>query len=283
MKEKVSRNLAETFPELAQEWNKTKNGELTPYDVSPASRNKVWWMCKSGHEYAAPIYKRVQGLGCPYDSGKVSLSERYPTIAEDWHPTLNGNLTSNDVFSGSNKKVWWKCKVNDKHEWQASVFTRTRGHGCPYCSGKLVKDDESFAEKFPMIAEEWNYEKNELTPREVTAYSNKKVWWKCLVGHEWQATINSRSRGSNCPSCAGRRTSIENSLAVLHPNLSAEWHPIKNAITPNDVTQNSNIKVWWQCSKSPDHLWESRVSNRVNGSGCPLCSRLGMKGSRNEK
>lgn len=28
------------------------------------------------------------------------------------------------------------------------------------------------------------------------------VWWKCRVGHEWQATINQRNNGKNCPRCA---------------------------------------------------------------------------------
>ena len=31
---------------------------------------------------------------------------------------------------------------------------------------------------------------------------DKKVWWKCSKGHEWQAAIGSRNRGSGCPECA---------------------------------------------------------------------------------
>ncbi|MCD8196887.1 MAG: zinc-ribbon domain-containing protein, partial [Lachnospiraceae bacterium] len=34
---------------------------------------------------------------------------------------------------------------------------------------------------------------------------NKKVWWKCENGHEWRATIASRSNGCGCPVCLGRR------------------------------------------------------------------------------
>tara|TARA_B110000285_G_scaffold180449_1_gene203483 strand:+ start:85 stop:225 length:141 start_codon:yes stop_codon:yes gene_type:complete len=40
-------------------------------------------------------------------SGK-SLAEVNPELAEEWHPTKNGELTPFDVTKGSNKKVWWK-------------------------------------------------------------------------------------------------------------------------------------------------------------------------------
>ena len=39
----------------------------------------------------------------------------------------------------------------------------------------------------------------------VTPNSHKKVWWKCSKGHEWQAVVASRNRGSGCPYCSGRK------------------------------------------------------------------------------
>ena len=36
--------------------------------------------------------------------------------------------------------------------------------------------------KFPDIAKEWDYEKNApLTPKQILAGSNKKVWWLCSI------------------------------------------------------------------------------------------------------
>ena len=44
------------------------------------------------------------------------------------------------------------------------------------------------------LAEEWNYDKNgDLKPSDVLPGSHKKVWWKCLKGHEWEADIHSRN------------------------------------------------------------------------------------------
>ena len=33
------------------------------------------------------------------------------------------------------------------------------------------------------------------------AKSNKKVWWKCELGHSWQASISHRTAGTGCPHC----------------------------------------------------------------------------------
>ena len=76
----------------------------------------------------------------------------------------------------------------------------------------------SLADQYPKIAQEWYYEKNApLTPGEVTPGSNKLLWWKCALGHSWQATVNNRTRkGSGCPYCSGREAiSGENDLETL--------------------------------------------------------------------
>tara|TARA_B100000579_G_scaffold436964_2_gene464642 strand:- start:222 stop:407 length:186 start_codon:yes stop_codon:yes gene_type:complete len=57
------------------------------------------------------------------------LSEKYPNLVKEWHPTKNGDLTPSDVTHGSGKKIWWIC--NEKHIWEARVSNRTlHGSGC---------------------------------------------------------------------------------------------------------------------------------------------------------
>ena len=67
----VNGNLGTYYSQLAKQWHLTKNGDLTPYDVTPTSNKKVWWICDVGHEYEATVRSRCNGLGCPYDSGKI--------------------------------------------------------------------------------------------------------------------------------------------------------------------------------------------------------------------
>ena len=84
------------------------------------------------------------------------------------------------------------------------VSSRNKGACCPYCSGRYaIKGENDLQTVNPSLAKEWNYEKNDgLTPMDVLPNSNKKVWWKCSEGHEWQSTINHRNNGRGCPICA---------------------------------------------------------------------------------
>ena len=115
----------------------------------------------------------------------------------------------------------------------------------------------------PILAGEWNYEKNgNLKPENVAPNSSKKVWWKCLKGHEWLANINNRSNGRNCPYCSNKKLlKGYNDLATTNPALVAEWNYEKNGnLTPEDLIAGSEQKVWWSCSKG--HEWKTQIKNR---------------------
>ena len=264
---------------LAKEWNYEKNNELTPADVLSNSGKKVWWKCQRGHEWQATIDNRNKGKGCPYCSGRYpvkgenDLQTVNPTLAKEWNYEKNSGLIPADVLPNSNEKAWWKCSKG--HEWQATINSRNTGCDCPFCSNKKISKGYNDLETLnPVLATEWNYEKNiGLTPAEVSPNSGKKVWWKCSKGHEWQATINSRSRGCECPYCSGRLViKGENDLQTVNPTLAKEWNYEKNiGLTPIDVKPNSDKKAWWKCSKG--HEWQTRINHRNAGSGCPVCGK----------
>ena len=274
-------DLATVCPEVAKEWHPTKNGTFTPNQVLPGSHKNVWWICENGHEWEQEVRVRVEN-GCPVCKNQVMLTgyndllSSLPEIAKEWHPTKNGALTPDMVHAGSNEYVWWKCEHG--HEWRSKVRNRTRGliSGCPYCAHKkVIVGETDLKTVFPDIAEDWNYEKNgNLKPENVTAYSNKKVWWKCELGHEWESDVSSRTiRPSHCPYCSGHRVLPGfNDLATVYPKIAAEWHPTKNGdLTPNMVTKGSGKKVWWQCSEG--HEWKTTVASRTGPKkcGCRQC------------
>lgn len=130
-----------------------------------------------------------------------SLAVAYPSLATEWNYSKNGNLKPEYVSSKSNKKVWWVCSKG--HEWQATIYSRTSGTNCPFCSGqKILIGFNDLQTTHTELCQEWNYEKNiDIKPTNVSKGSNKKVWWKCDNGHEWQATISSRVHGNGCPIC----------------------------------------------------------------------------------
>ena len=198
-------------PEIAKEWNYEKNGNLKPEFFAANSNKKAWWKCSEGHEWQASIANRNKDHGCPYCSGRFAIKNENdlqtvnPTLAKEWNYERNNGLTPEDVLPNSGKKVWWVC--NKGHAWQASIVNRNRGRGCPYCAGrKALKGYNDLQTINPILATEWNYEKNNgFTPEDVLPNSGKKVWWVCSEGHEWQATIINRNHGRRCPQCAGEK------------------------------------------------------------------------------
>ena len=275
-------DLATCFPYLAAQWHPTRNLPLLPGQVLPGSHRKVWWVCGRGHTWKAQIKSRVAGSGCPVcsnrevRSGSNDLTSQFPELAKQWHPARNGTLSPEQVAPGSHRKVWWVCEKG--HVWRASVVSRTSaGCGCPVCSGKQVLAGENdLASNFPQIAAEWHPEKNgTLTAAQVTASSNRKVWWRCAKGHAYAAVVSTRvSRGSGCPYCAGRKALPDfNDLATVEPKVAAQWHPTLNGtLTPAQVTYGSRKKVWWQCPEG--HVWKAAIYARAGPqkSGCPVCA-----------
>ena len=266
--------------ELMAEWNWEKNTELSfdPNLLTVGSGKKVWWKCSKGHEWQATIDRRSQGKGCPYCSGRNAIKGKNdlqtvnPALAKEWNYDKNNGLTPTDVLPSSNKKVWWKCGKG--HEWQAMIRSRNDGRGCPYCSGRhAVNGKNDLQTVNPVLATEWNYERNcGLMPMDVLPNSNKKVWWKCSKGHEWQSTVANRNNGNGCPYCLGRyAVKGENDLQTVNPALVKEWNYEKNDdLKPEEFTANSNKDVWWKCSKG--HVWHASIANRSKGNGCPVCN-----------
>lgn len=62
---KGKNDLATLCPELAKEWNRERNGVLTPDCIVPGHDAKVWWTCsRCGYVYQAPPSRRAKGSGC---------------------------------------------------------------------------------------------------------------------------------------------------------------------------------------------------------------------------
>lgn len=107
--------------------------------------------------------------------GQNDLATVNPNLAAEWHPSKNGSLLPSQTTAGSNKKVWWLGKCG--HEWEREICERSKGHGCPVCSGRSLQPGiNDFATINPKVAAEWHPTKNgDLTPADVAPNSNKKA------------------------------------------------------------------------------------------------------------
>ncbi len=216
----IPNSLCELRPDLVEEWHPEKNGNLKPQMFGINSNTRVWWKCtKCNHEWQTSIIHRggKRQSGCPEcakaKKGKTftkrrvtergSLAEKNPALAAEWHPTKNGELTPESITEKRFASVWWLCNVCG-HEWEASPNNRSRGIGCPCCSGRVPKKGVNDLKTiYPEIAKEWLVEKNgDLMPEQFLPKSGKKVWWRCSIcGYEWETVIRTRSNGHGCPRC----------------------------------------------------------------------------------
>ena len=256
-------DLATLFSEVAVEAN-----GWDPTLVGAGSGSKLSWCCRLGHIWTARIVDRTKkNYGCPTCSGKEikigfnDLTTTHPLIssqADGFDPTL--------FTAGSNKKVSWICK--DGHRWTSVVSDRSRGQGCPYCSGnKVQKGLNDLFTTHPNIANQasgWD-------PSTLSKGSHKNVEWVCEQGHIFKATIKDRTTDeSGCPVCSNHQLLLGfNDFETTHPDLAKESYKWD----PKSLVAGSRNKVFWKCNLG--HLWTASVASRTRMlSGCPICSNL---------
>lgn len=284
--------LASTHPQLLPEWHPTLN-TFTPYDVTFGRNEVTWWKCAKNpnHIWDMRISQRTSAReqGCPFCAGKRvcrddSLAVVNPELASELHPTKNGNLTADKLLPGSQQQVWWQCKINLQHIWLTRVANRHINKSrCRYCFGNVkgsVDTSRTFAHKCSDLIPEWHPIRNgELTPYNVFYGSQQEAWWKCSEkGHEWSATILSRSSGSGCPYCSGHEASPENNIAVTHPDELEFWDYDKNEIQPHEVSHGSKKIIWWKCDFGEPHTYKAAACDRIGNTNkkavsCTECRR----------
>ena len=277
-------DLASRSPALVSEWDREKNA-LTPDEVTAYSQVKIWWKCSDGHSWKTTVNHRFKGQGCPYCAGNRILPgfNDIVTMKKDflaeWDYEKNDGIKPEMVGPGTQRRCWWKCR--NGHGWQAPVYSRSAGNGCPYCAGNiLVPGVNDLMSSSPEIAKEWDYEKNgSLRPEMVSRTSAKSYWWICPKGHSYRSSASSRSRGCGCSYCVGKKV-LEgfNDFQSQHPDLMPQWDWEKNAgVLPTAIASNHHRKVWWR--DACGHSWKATTSNRIRGNGCPFCAgRQVLKG-----
>lgn len=230
---KTKKSILISNPVIAKDWDVQKNISLDIKSVSATDKNPIWWCCENRHSYSVSPYTRIRTNGCKYcnkekNSRKNLLqvrllsgkSKRFSDVASsqvisEWAKDLN-NIQPDQITSHSRIKINWRC--SNGHVWEGTPKSRISGTGCPDCyklnriniilESKLKKSGSTLFQKYPYLANEWDYNKNHLDPNKLTPNSNYKAFWKCKFNHFWEASIYNRTgNGSGCPECSGSGTS----------------------------------------------------------------------------
>lgn len=225
-------SLASLRPDIAKEWHPTKNGDLTPHDVTCGRAKRVWWACldcTSDYNSLVSHRTREKSTGCPYCSGRKvnhtnSLAALKPTLAKEWHPTKNKRKTPCQVTVGSNENIWWLGECG--HEWKTMINSRVgREQGCPYCANVMLL--QGFNDMWTANPE---MAKQLLNPEDGYKYmqsSSGRVDWKCL---ECKNTIKNKkinnvfNGGLSCPKCSDNVSFGEKVIFNLLKNSEIDFY-----------------------------------------------------------
>lgn len=238
-------NLAVTHPDIVAQWS--DRNPVSPSECTAGSKLRAWWVCDLGHEHDVVIKNKVlKKSGCPYCANRKvlvgfnDLGTTHPEIAKQLVDDKNHGITAQDVTFGSRKNLWWVC--DNGHEFNTSVKRRTKGTGCLVCyrENRGIVEENNLFSLYPHLENEWDFEKNDISPYELSYGSEYKAWWKCKNGHSWKSVVYSRTTGgSKCKSCNKKGgTSIgEKDLSSLVSELLSENIEIGNrsVISPYEL------------------------------------------------
>jgi len=263
--------IATTHPDLAAQLDPDRNPGVDPATLTAGSERKVWWRCPEGHSWQAQVVNRAGGTGCPACADRQrglrawetrqlgpGLRHTHPDLAAEAHPIRNPGVDLDRITAGSDRKLWWRCPAG--HTWQAKVYSRTQGTGCPVCAGRHAA---GIATTHPDLAAQLDPDRNpDVYPEKVTAGSHRKLWWRCPEGHLWRAAVVDRAQGTGCPTCGARANAARPrpsrpgaSFAVTHPDVAAQLDPNRNRhVNLERIPAGSPRKLWWRCPQG--HRWQ---------------------------
>jgi len=305
-------DLATTHPQLIKEWNWEKNNKLGiyPTNITRGSGKKAWWICPNGHEYLATVLHRTQGTGCPVcNKGRqTSFAEqaifyylqKYYSDTQNKVQNIYGTRLEFDIYIPSIRTAieydggYW-------HEKEKSILHEQKKYNlCKKEGITLIRIREPFDKKINESNYLWisrsvpnnTFNADYLIQADKTGRNKDldkvlntlfvilrqiEMWFHPFK--EWKDIDINIERDKEYI-YTKLYDNYSESLQVVNPELAKEWHPTKNNdLTPNRVSYNTRMKVWWLCPKCGYEWKTSIVLRNNNGSGCPKCASLRMVGT----
>ena len=164
---------------------------------------------------------------------------------------------------------------------QSWTETLVAGSNCPYCAGRAAPCQcSSLAATHLALAQEMrNSTRNgELGPDDVSAGSNRSVWWACSVatcGVEWQTSPQDRTRErrpSGCPECARTARAPQQSEQLL---CLLVWtlQSMLTTVALQSTQPSHRASRSWPSSGTPrataaSHLQTSPLRQHIGHGGC---------------
>ena len=180
-------------------WNYEKNNIINPRNIFKNSHKLYYFNCdKCNHIFMQQLDVINKGIGCPFccsppkqlcqdNNCSICFKKSFASHKKAlfWNIEKNNGLKAREVFKSSNKKYWFNCDVCT-HNFNIQINNiSSGGQWCNYCANKNLCNnnncklcyDKSFSSHYR--AKFWNYDKNNISPRNIFKNSHDKFWFNC--------------------------------------------------------------------------------------------------------
>lgn len=265
-------------PAATEYWDYEKNGNITPDNTRPNSREFVHIKCPNNPDHSTRIkvcaIPHFPPFGCrrcekPRIDKDNSFPNYFPDLLEQY--SSNNKRDPYTISEISQTEVEWYCKKHN-HYWMASPLARTRGEKkCKHC---MEEKHSMFSQMHSYLAGYYDEDKNLIPYSQITEKGNPEVWWQCEKGHSFPYRITNFSRKGkfDCPVCRGRIViNGETDLQSQYPSIACNYDVESNGKTPEQVSiYNTNPDTKWICEYG--HTSKLSVVRKIANNGkCPKC------------
>ena len=277
-------DLQSKFPQLAKEWHPKKN-RLKPSEVvGSGTTTKRFWICKYGHEWQASLDNRINNeSNCPHCSNQTSRPELYifSELSSIFKIVQNRKKINNDeidiFIEDINLGIEYDGSYFHKNKLESDIIKKrrisneikllnVREHPLKkVLSSDLILKTRNKTNYFEFFVKILNHS---IDQKFIVDKKNLKVVKKYLKENIPRNEKFFKQMISYLPG-----PMKDNSLMILNPKLSKQWHPKKNGnLTPKNFSAHSGYRAWWLCKEG--HEWQQTInirSRNVNAD-CPICS-----------
>ncbi len=279
-------DLGTTNPELAKQWHPTKNGNLTPRDVVAGSNQKAWWICsRCKNEWESTIDSRNNGRGCPVCGSSFTISfnekavafyiSKITEIITNYHPDFLANMELDIFIPQLNYAIEYD---GVRYHNQSIVNDNKKDILCKENNVTLIRIRE---DGLPRTKCSINYFVSASGYQSLERVINDILSSLCTILKRDKPDVDIKHDYTDILKL--KELSVKDkSVQQLLPHLLNEWNYERNyPILPDAIYANTNHRIWWKCSTC-GYEWQSAVSSRARGHGCPACAGEVVKKGDND-
>lgn len=121
----------------------------------------------------------------------------------------------------------------------------------------------------PSVLRFWDYDKNDIDPRDVSIGSGIKRFWHCpTCGYRWKSSVKNVAKSKKCPCCELNRVIKKgvNDVLTRFPGLKqyVDFEKnLKEGIDIYSLRPYSAVKIWWKCPKCGKKT-KSTIASRIH-------------------